>query len=83
MLTIVIWQAKAKSYWHDGFTSYTHFKQLKNTYNNAFVMGTTKYSYTDMVMDIIQEFDSQNLKENSKEISKSVDYLIDVSTTIE
>ena len=28
-LTIVIWQAKAKSYWYDAFTSYTHFKQLK------------------------------------------------------
>ena len=29
LLTIVIWQAKAKSYWYDAFTSYTHFKQLK------------------------------------------------------
>ena len=34
-----------------------------NTFNNTFIMGTTKYSYTDMVMDIIKEFDSENLKE--------------------
>jgi hypothetical protein len=47
-----------------GYEKYLSEKALMNTYNNAFVMGTTKYSYTDMVMDIIQEFDSQNLKEN-------------------
>jgi hypothetical protein len=47
-----------------GYEKYLSEKALMNTYNHAFVMGTTKYSYTDMVMDIIQEFDSQNLKEN-------------------
>jgi len=30
LLTLVTWKAKAKAYWRDGFTSYTHFKQLKN-----------------------------------------------------
>ena len=46
-----------------GYTKYLSEKALMNTFNNTFIMGTTKYSYTDMVMDIIKEFDSENLKE--------------------
>jgi len=47
-----------------GYEKYLSEQALMKTYNYAFVMGTTKYSYTNMVMDIIQEFDSINLKEN-------------------
>lgn len=46
-----------------GYEKYISEKALMKSFNNAFIMGTTKYSYTNMVMDIIKEFDSQNLKE--------------------
>ena len=46
-----------------GYEKYMSEKALMKSFNNAFIMGTTKYSYTNMVMDTIKEFDSQNLKE--------------------
>jgi hypothetical protein len=46
-----------------GYEKYISEKALMKSFNNAFIMGTTKYSYTNMVMDTIKEFDSQNLKE--------------------
>ena len=46
-----------------GYEKYLSEKALLDSFNNAFIMGTTKYSYTNMVMDTIKEFDSQNLKE--------------------
>ena len=30
VLSTVIWEAKAKAYWRDGYIAYQHFKQLKN-----------------------------------------------------
>lgn len=39
-------------------------RALMNSFNRAFIMGTTKYSYTDMVMNTISEFEDQNIKYN-------------------
>ena len=45
-------------------------RALMNNFNRAFIMGTTKYSYTNMVMDIISEFEGQNIKENFPVLSQ-------------
>jgi alkylated DNA repair dioxygenase AlkB len=47
-----------------GYDKYITQTALMNSYNRAFIMGTTKYSYTTMVMDIINEFEDQNIKDN-------------------
>ena len=39
-------------------------RALMNSFNRAFIMGTTKYSYTDMVMNTISDFEDQNIKYN-------------------
>jgi len=44
------------------FTSYISQKALSNTFNRAYILGTTKYSYFDQVNNIINEF--SNLKED-------------------
>jgi hypothetical protein len=47
-----------------GYDKYITQRALMNGFNRAFIMGTTKYSYTGMVMDIINEFEDQNIKDN-------------------
>ena len=47
-----------------GYDKYITQMALMNSFNRAFIMGTTKYSYTGMVMDIINEFEDQNIKDN-------------------
>jgi len=47
-----------------GYDKYITQRALMNSFNRAFIMGTTKYSYTTMVMDIINEFEESNIKEN-------------------
>lgn len=47
-----------------GYDKYITQRALINSFNRAFIMGTTKYSYTGMVMDIINEFEDQNIKDN-------------------
>lgn len=44
------------------FTSYVSQKALSNTFNRAYILGITKYSYFDQVNNIINEF--PNLKED-------------------
>jgi hypothetical protein len=45
-------------------------RALMSSFNRAFIMGTTKYSYTTMVMDIINEFEDKNIKENYPVLSQ-------------
>jgi len=47
-----------------GYDKYITQRALMNSFNRAFIMGTTKYSYTGMVMDMINEFEDQNIKDN-------------------
>ena len=47
-----------------GYDKWLTQEALMRSGNRAFIMGTTKYSYTAMVMNIINEFESQNIKEN-------------------
>ena len=46
-----------------GYEKYMSELALMKSYNQAFIMGKTKYSYTNMVMETITEFDSENLKD--------------------
>ena len=46
-----------------GYEKYMSELALMKSYNPAFIMGKTKYSYTNMVMETITEFDSENLKD--------------------
>lgn len=46
------------------YESYISEKALMNSFNYAYVMGKTKYSYADAVMGIINEFENLNIKEN-------------------
>lgn len=47
-----------------GYDKFITQEALMKSFNRAFIMGTTKYSYTSMVTDIINEFEDQNIKEN-------------------
>lgn len=47
-----------------GYDKFITQRALMSSFNRAFIMGTTKYSYTGMVMDIINEFEGQNIKDN-------------------
>ena len=47
-----------------GYDKFITQRALMNSFNRAFLMGTTKYSYTGMVMDIINEFEDENIKDN-------------------
>jgi predicted NAD-dependent protein-ADP-ribosyltransferase YbiA (DUF1768 family) len=46
-----------------GYESFLSEKALMKSFNYAYIMGKTKYSYTDAVMGIINEFESLNIKE--------------------
>jgi predicted NAD-dependent protein-ADP-ribosyltransferase YbiA (DUF1768 family) len=46
-----------------GYESFLSEKALMKSFNYAYIMGKTKYSYTDTVMELINEFDSLNIKE--------------------
>lgn len=57
-------KAYFKSAYPEATDSYLTQRALISSFNHAFIMGTTKYSYTDMVMNIISEFEDQNIKYN-------------------
>jgi predicted NAD-dependent protein-ADP-ribosyltransferase YbiA (DUF1768 family) len=46
-----------------GYESFLSEKALMKSFNYAYIMGKTKYSYTDAVMGIINEFENLNIKE--------------------
>jgi alkylated DNA repair dioxygenase AlkB len=45
------------------YESYISEKALANTYNRSYIIGTSKYSYTEKVLNIIKEFKDTNLKD--------------------
>jgi alkylated DNA repair dioxygenase AlkB len=45
------------------YESYISEKALANTYNRSYIIGTSKYSYTEKVLNIIKEFADTNLKD--------------------
>jgi hypothetical protein len=45
------------------YESYISEKALRKSFNYAYIMGKTKYSYADAVMEIINEFEDLNIKE--------------------
>ena len=48
----------------ENFEQFITEQALMKSFNRAYIMGTTKYSYTDLVMNTISEFEDQNIKIN-------------------
>jgi hypothetical protein len=48
----------------ENFEQFITEQALLKSFNRAYIMGTTKYSYTDLVMNTISQFEDQNIKIN-------------------
>lgn len=63
-LKFIVEKEYLKSVYKEETDSFITQRALMNSFNRAFIMGTTKYSYTDLVMNTISEFEDQNIKFN-------------------
>jgi len=63
-LKFIVEKEYLKSVYKEETDSFLTQRALMTSFNRAFIMGTTKYSYTDLVMNTISEFEDQNLKFN-------------------
>jgi hypothetical protein len=69
-LKFIVEKEYLKSVYKEETDSFLTQRALMTSFNRAFIMGTTKYSYTDLVMNTISEFEDQNLKFNYPVLSQ-------------
>ena len=69
-LKFIVEKEYASSVYTDKDDKFITERALMNSFNRAYIMGTTKYSYTTLVMDTINEFEDQNIKENYPVLSQ-------------
>ena len=69
-LKFAIEKAYLRDVYKEETESFITQKALLDTFNRAYIMGTTKYSYTDLVMNTISEFEGQNIKINYPVLSQ-------------
>ena len=69
-LKFAVEKAYLRDVYKEETESFITQRALLNTFNRAYIMGTTKYSYTDLVMNTISEFEGQNIKINYPVLSQ-------------